>query len=212
MKAAIIGNGTVGDYDVIAEEIKKCDLIICADGGIRHLLRLGISPDIFMGDFDSCNFDDVEYSAFLEKAEIMRYNPMKDDTDMQLCIDCAIDRKCDDIALFGALGGRIDHELSNIFHLKYMLDKGVCGSIISEKNRIYITDNHLKIAKADGFKLSVIPLTPVADGITLKGLLYHLDNASLVQGTSLGISNEFLADTAEISVKSGVLLVFISKD
>lgn len=212
MKAAIIGNGTVGDYEIIADEIKKCDLIICADGGIRHLFRLGISPDVFIGDFDSCNFEDVRFSELLKNAEIVRYNPMKDDTDMQLCIDCAIERKCDEIILFAALGGRVDHELSNIFHLKYMLDKGVCGAIFSEKNRIYITDSHFEIEKQDGFKLSVIPLTSSASGITLKGLLYPLENASLIQGTSLGISNEFLADTAEISVKSGVLLVFLSRD
>ena len=212
MKAAIIGSGMVDNYTAFAEEIKKCNMIICADGGICHLINVDISPDVFIGDFDSCNEIDVKKRKLVSDTKFIQHNPVKNDTDMQLCIDYAIENGCDEIIMFAALGGRIDHELSNIFHLKYMLDKGVIGKIYSYSNRIMITDNNLKVKMEEGFKISVIPITSKASGVTLKGLKYLLENAEIIQGTSLGVSNEFDDEYAEIFVRSGLLLVIVSKD
>jgi len=55
-------------------------------------------------------------------------------------------------------------------------------------------------------------LPPVANGVTTKGLVYKLDNADLSFGTGLGVSNEFNDEKAVISVRKGLLLVFLSKD
>lgn len=211
MKAGIIGGGYIDDYADFKERLKECDLIICADGGIRHLIEIDVSPDVLIGDFDSCNRELVE-QHIMEKTKIYSHNPIKDDTDMQLCIDYALNNSCDEIVVFAALGGRIDHELSNILGLKYILDKGVIGTIYSKYNQIFITDSHIRILKKDGFKISVIPLTSIAEGVTIKGTYYTLENGDLRQGTSLGISNEFVSDYADVMVKNGVLLVVISKD
>ena len=212
MKAAIVGSGFVDNYIGFADELRKCDIIICADGGIKHLMNVDIPPHIIVGDFDSCDFDSVLKTGILKDSEVIRHNPVKNDTDMQLCIDLAIEKGCRELVLFAALGGRVDHELSNIFHLKYMLDNGIKGCIYSHHNRVYITNSAISIRREEGFKLSIIPLTPSAKGVTLKGLLYPLENADLSQGTSLGISNEFRDEIAEIYVEDGVLLVFVSKD
>ena len=212
MKAGIIGGGYIDDYADLGARLKDCDLIICADGGIRHLIEIDVPPDVFIGDFDSCNRDIAEKSVNLENTKIYSHNPIKDDTDMQLCIDYALNNGCDEIVVFAALGGRIDHELSNILNLKYILDKGAKGIIYSKYNEIYITDNNIIIPKKDGFKISVIPLTPIASGVDIKGTYYPLENGEISQGTSLGISNEFISEYADISVKNGVLLVIVSKD
>lgn len=212
MKAAIIGGGMVENYLAFAAEIEKCDLIICADGGIKHLINVGIPPHVFIGDFDSCEFNVAETHPILQNTEISRHNPIKDDTDMQLCIDYALTKGVSEIIIFAALGGRIDHELSNIYNLRYILEKGVFGMIYSDTNHIYITDKYLKIKREDGYKLSIVPLTSKVSGVNLSGLYYPLENAELSQGSSLGISNEFVNDYAEISVAEGVLLVILSKD
>ncbi len=212
MIAAIIGSGAVTDYAQLADEVKKCDYIICADGGIKHLINADIPPDVLIGDFDSCVFDEIKLNPILEGTEIHHHNPIKDDTDMQLCIDFALEKGYDDIRLFASLGGRIDHELSNIYNLKYIHQNRASGSIISDNDRIYITDSHIKVNRLDGYKLSLISLTDTSEGITLKGLYYPLADASLLQGSSLGISNEFVDDYAEIEVKNGLLLVILSKD
>jgi len=212
LKAAIIGSGAVSDYQLIAREIHKCDYIICADGGITHLIKMNISPDVVIGDFDSCDFNSVKDTPAIANAQIISCNPEKDDTDMQLCIDHALNIGFDNIVLFAALGGRVDHELSNIFHLEYIKSHGADGMIFSEYNRIYITDSALTIQREPEFKMSIIPLTERAEGVTLKGVYYPLHKATILRGSSLGISNEITASAAEISVDSGKLLVFHSKD
>ena len=212
MKAAIVSGGVVDDYKLFAREIKKHDIIICADGGIYHLINVNIRPHIFIGDFDSSSKDDV--AAFIENSDtkIITHIPEKDDTDTQLCINYAIENGFSEITLFACLGGRVDHQLSNILNLKYILDNGAKGVLFSENNIIYVTDNCIEIAKKPGYKLSVIPLTPVAEGVTIQGTKYPLNEHKMIQGTSLGISNEFDSEIAKIMVKSGVLLVIVSKD
>ena len=212
MKAAIIGGGVVDNYTTFAEEIKKCDFIICADGGIKHLINVDIPPNVFIGDIDSCDFKTIENLPIINNTEIILHDTVKDDTDMQLCIKWALNKGYNELTLFAALGGRIDHELSNLFNLKYILESNANGMIFSDTNRIYITDNKLSVKKEDGFHISLIPITDLVRGITLKGLAYSLENADLIQGTSLGVSNEFLDEYAEISITSGILLVIVSKD
>lgn len=212
MKAAIVGNGIVCDYDKFYEEIKKFDFIICADGGINHLIKVNVSPNVLIGDFDSCDFDSLSGLEILSNTEFNTYNPEKNQTDMHICIDYALEKGFDNIVIFAALGGRVDHELSNIFNLKYILDNGVTGMIVSENNDIYITNSTITINRKQDCKISLIPVTAEVTGITLKGLYYTLENATIIQGTSLGISNEFISDEAQITVESGCLIVVVSKD
>lgn len=212
MKAAIVCNGIIDDYSLIQKELSKFDFIICADGGIHHLIKLQIKPDVFVGDFDSCQYEKIRSHPIFENTAFFRHPVKKDATDTQLCIDYALENNYKDITIFAALGKRIDHELSNIFHLEYIKENGGEGSIFSEKNIIYMTDNHIRIKRHDGFKLSAVPLTSSVECVSSKGLAYPMDNILIKRGDSLGISNEFADDFAEISVLNGVLLVILSKD
>lgn len=212
MKAAIIGGGVVDNYITFAEEVKKCDYIICADGGIRHLINVNIPPDLFIGDKDSCDFDKIKNTSILKYTKVIFHNPVKDDTDMQLCIKWALDNNYNEIVLFAAIGGRVDHEISNIFNLRYILESGRKGMIFSDTDRIYLINNNITVKREIGYYLSLIPITTTVRGVTAKGVLYPLENKDLIQGTSLGISNEFISEYAEISVADGLLLVIVSKD
>ena len=46
-----------------------------------------------------------------------------------------------------------------------------------------------------------------ARGVTLTGLFYPLENANLESFFPLGVSNSFVDGTANVSVKSGTLLI-----
>lgn len=212
MRAAIVSGGKIEDYDLFSREIKKHDIIICADGGIYHLIKVNIRPHVFIGDFDSCSKNDV--TEFIKSADtkVISHAPEKDDTDTQLCIDYALSNGFLEITLFACLGGRVDHQLSNILNLKYILDKGAKATLFSKNNIIYITDDYIEIPKVPEYKLSVIPLTPVAKGVTISGTKYALCEHDIFQGTSLGISNEFDSQIAKIKVHDGTLLVIVSKD
>ena len=71
-KAVIVSGGTVDNYSFYSE-ILKDKYIICADGGIYLLQKLNIKPDMFLGDFDSCNFDEIKKTGFLDGCKDIKY-------------------------------------------------------------------------------------------------------------------------------------------
>ncbi len=75
-------------------------------------------------------------------------------------------------------------------------------------------DRGMTLARKEQFGtyVSLIPYTECVEHLTLKGLKYPLTDACLRGFCSLGVSNEIVADTAEISFESGLLLVVESKD
>ncbi|HZK28345.1 MAG TPA: thiamine diphosphokinase [Thermoclostridium sp.] len=211
MNVLIVGSGTVGAIEIIKELSDKSDLLICADGGARYFYKARIMPDILLGDFDSIN---PEIQALYQKSniEIIRFPSHKNYTDMELAIDCAIEKGASTIYLVGAVGSRMDHTLSNIHLLHKITDAKAKGVIIDQNNYIYIVTDHIKLKRKQGFFVSLVPATPVVEGVTTKGLAYPLKDAKMVMGTGLGISNEFTLDSAEVSIKKGRLYVMVSKD
>ena len=65
--------------------------------------------------------------------------------------------------------------------------------------------------EAEGI-LSGFCLGPDAEGVTLSGLKYPLENGALTAGFPLGVSNHFVGENAEISVKKGSLLVIWQRE
>ena len=212
-KKAVIVSGGKFENAEFYREILNDKYIICADGGIYLLKKLNIKPNMFLGDFDSCNFDEIKKSGFLDECEdIRKFKIEKNATDTHIAVDFAIEKGFRDITLIGALGGRIDHSLANIMLLKYMLEKGAKGTVLNEKNTVFLTNESVVVPPENGRHISLIPLTEKVCGLTLKGLKYPLCDFDLEMGDSLGISNEFTAENAEIAFKNGLLLVVTSTD
>ncbi|MBA3704221.1 MAG: thiamine diphosphokinase, partial [Rubrobacteraceae bacterium] len=55
--------------------------------------------------------------------------------------------------------------------------------------------------------VSIFPLSGPAAGVTLEGLEYPLENATLEPGDTLGFHNELIGNEARVSVGKGALLV-----
>lgn len=58
--------------------------------------------------------------------------------------------------------------------------------------------------------LSLFSLGEKADGVTISGMKYELENAVLTNDFPIGISNEFIGEEAMISVEEGELVCMIS--
>lgn len=180
------------------------EYIICADGGYDNALRFGLRPNLLVGDMDSI-------TALPSGVEIIPVPAEKDDTDTMLAVKLAIERGFDTITILGGVGGRLDHVFANIQTLLYCAEHGVEAVLAGVKNSAFIIINTTKSlqAKKDYF-VSVFSLSPFSDGVTLKGLRYPLVDAHVVNSFPIGVSNEFREDTAQITVKSGTLLVILS--
>lgn len=211
MKAVIISNGEIRDYQYHKKYIDDADLVICVDGGARHLRKLGIKPHVLLGDFDSISGEDYRY--YKETGvELLSFPAEKDMTDTELAVDYAMDKGCSSVVIIGGFGTRMDHSLANIFLLKKMLDKGVKGIIADELNEITLINDSIEMRREEGLKITLMPLGGKASGISTKGLYYPLENAVMEMASTRGISNEFADDWAEVTVKEGLLLVIKSRD
>ena len=103
----IVSGGRLGDQSFFREKIAKMEncLIICCDGGARHLWKTGIKPDVIIGDMDSIEPDHLaSYSK--QGVKIIKYPVNKDFTDTELALDYALGLKPEAIFIWGALRRR----------------------------------------------------------------------------------------------------------
>ena len=203
MKCFIVGNGEISDYKWLSSKVKNyCpDLIIAADGGFNHLQKAMITPDVLLGDFDS-----IEKLPQSNSFEILTFPKEKDFTDIELAVECAIEKGCDSICLAGATGSRLDHSIANIFLLRKLCTSGIESEIIDEHHKIFIIKEHKTLYGYEGSLLSLLPLDPIVKGVTLKGFKYPLENASIRMGDTIGTSNIVVSKNCQIIVNDGLLL------
>lgn len=197
-RAVLMAGAAVKDYDFFTP--MPDDFVICADGGYRHALRLGIVPKVLVGDFDSLE------APRPSGAEILQFPPEKNETDLQLAMQCAIDRGYRHIYVLGAFGGRVDHFLGNISLMKWATDRGATVVMEDANTRLYMTKSKLFVPKSENRYLSILPFSGDAQ-VSLKGVKYPAEKTWFLSGETLGISNEITADAAEIIVHAGMVLV-----
>lgn len=196
MRAVIIGNGDIKNYEYIKSKIKENDFIICADGGYNHAVKMNINPDVLIGDFDSAEgFESVE--------DRIEYPVRKDYTDGELAVMYAVEHGYDEITLIAMSGDRFDHTMADVL----LLDKCKRGVLIDDNNEIYLLKDELLIKGRKGQTLSIIPVKGDACGLVTEGLEYSLRGETLYFASSRGISNVMLADECRIKIKSGMALV-----
>ncbi len=199
--AYIVG---AGDFTTRGLAPGRGDILIAADGGFDSLHRLGIRPQIVLGDMDSI-------TRLPKGVARLRFPPKKDLTDMALALDFAKARGFGQFRLYGATGGRLDHSLANLQTLAGLAREGFCGVIVAPGITIYaLANGTLRFPPLKpGTVVSVFCQGGEALGVTLKGLKYPLTEARLDPFTPLGVSNEATGQPFYVSVGQGVLLVTI---
>ncbi len=210
MKAVVFANADINDYSFCEEYIKDA-VIICCDGGMRHAMRLGITPDYIVGDFDSVSADVLEYYK-RQDIELKQVPCRKDETDMELGIRHAAEIGADDITLIGGIGSRMDHTLANVFQLIRINKLGITGRLVNENNIITICTGEARINGKKGDLVSFVPITPEVRGVTTYGLEYPLDRATLYMDSPLGVSNVMEGSEAGYTFEEGMALIIKAKD
>jgi thiamine pyrophosphokinase len=207
MNAVIFANGELNKTSVVDDVLKASGLIIAADGGARHCLDLGITPQVVIGDLDSLSASDLE-DLKNQGSSIIRHPSRKDHTDLELALLYALQSEAEEIIVLGALGKRWDQTLANL-----LLPAGEEFS----QTTIRLVDGHqeinlirpgktLEIRGRAGDIVSLIPLWGDADGITTRGLEYPLENGSLKFASTRGISNVLLEQKAQVKLNQGLLI------
>lgn len=204
-RALIIG----ASDDVPARAPSTCgSLVICADGGLHHAQRWGITPHVVVADLDSA-VGDVEGWCREHGVEFLRFPVEKDKTDSELAVDTALARGATALTLTGVWGGRVDHSLANLGLVYRLAQAGTQAEILTGSARLFSLCGTATLELEVGQVISLLPLTETCRGVTIQGVYYPLRNASLRRGSTLGVSNVAVAEVVEVTCAEGVLLVVL---
>ena len=85
------------------------------------------------------------------------------------------------------------------------------------KNSMQLLDsescNSILLTHTSAYRyFSLVSLDSIADGVSITGAKYNLDNASISRASTLCISNEIILNQAHISVHHGKVLLIRSGD
>jgi thiamine pyrophosphokinase len=181
-------------------------MVLCADGGSRHALALGLTPSALVGDLDSIDQED-EAALASANVEIIPYPDDKDETDLELALSYALRHDPSAIVIVGALGKRLDHTLGN---LSLLLDPRLTGRdcrLDDGVEQAFFCHSRSTLTGAAGDLVSLVPWGGPAVGVHTAGLRWSLEGDTLYPERSRGISNEMQAGSASVWLESGLLLV-----
>ncbi len=176
------------------------DIIICANGGYRVASLLGVTPDLVIGDLDS-----VPESKIEDGVEVIRYPQEKDFSDFELALRRAVDSGTEHVFVYGALGGRPDHQIINILILA---NSPVPVTSVEEHALLFNVSDSLSITGRKGCTCSLLTLEHGCRVLEMKGFRYALENEELFP-SSRGLSNVIESDEAHIAVSQGTLIVIV---
>jgi thiamine pyrophosphokinase len=207
LRAVIFANGDLNDPLSARERLQPDDLLIAADGGARHFLRLGITPHLVIGDFDSLDAGELDSLENLG-VKLVRYPSRKDFTDLELAVRHAVEAEANEILILAALGARWDQTLANVLlaashELRTANIRLVDGS---QEIRLLRGGEKLELTGRAGDTVSLIPLGGDVYGVSTEGLEYPLNKEKLFFGSTRGVSNVMNGDSAGVSMQEGMLL------
>lgn len=203
MIVTIVTGGDFINASLLFKYTKIADFVIGVDRGVEELLKLNISMDIAIGDFDSIDNKELLKSDLVK--EINKLNPIKDISDTHAAVEYAISKGPERIYILNATGTRMDHTLSNISLLKEISENGIQAYILDNHNRLRFGEKKNVIKKEYDY-VSVIPLEEKIRVSTV-GFLYEVKDLELNYSQSRFLSNELKEDKAFIEIEGRALII-----
>jgi thiamine pyrophosphokinase len=204
-RAFIFANGDVKDYARLKACLRPDDLLVAADGGLHHMHAMGLLPHVLLGDLDSVTPTEVEEAGQLG-VRVIQYPVDKDETDLQLAIDLAVEEGCSQVVIGGGRGGRRDQTMGNIFLLQQPSHPGLSLRLDDGSEEVFLISSAADIQGTAGDTVSLLPLGGPAFDVKTDELKYPLDYEKLFPEKTRGISNVMLANHARVSISRGLLI------
>ncbi len=205
MRTVIIANGPCPTPETVRRWLHRGDRLMCADGGARHALALGLRPDVVIGDLDS--LDEAAQSQLQAMGTRLIVHPAaKDETDLELALLLAQQEGATELVILGGFGGRLDQTIANVLLLTLPQLKGLPVRLVDGDQEAFVIHGEAILHGRPGDTLSLIPLGGDAEGIVTEGLLYPLRGDALRSGPARGVSNVFTAETVRVTLEHGTLL------
>jgi thiamine pyrophosphokinase len=200
----VVSGGEAPSRDAVSA-VPEGATVVVADRGLEHAEALGLEVAVAVGDFDSASPEAV---AAAERAgvRIERHAAEKDETDLELALDAAIELRPARILVLAGRGGRLDHELSSLLLLAVEKYASAQVDALVGEAKVHVVRGARELEGVPGELLTLVPAHGAAEGIRTDGLAYPLQGETLDAGSTRGVSNVFVDSTARVAVERGVLL------
>jgi thiamine pyrophosphokinase len=160
--------------------------VIAADRGMIHAAVLGITPELWVGDFDSAGSE-----LTIQYAHVQRqvHSPEKAATDGGLAIAVARECGASEFILVAGFGGQADHTLGHFGQILHLAKSGLSSFITSGAEEAYpIIPGSREIHIPEQSRLSIVPFTDLI-GLDLEGVKWPLVKRHVPLGSTLTLSN-----------------------
>lgn len=204
METVLIFAGGNFPSESLDDELPEADLIVAADSGYDLAVAIGFRVDVLVGDLDSIQTEVLPGHVIVE-----RHPVDKDATDLELALSRVALEDPARIVVVGGAGGRVDHELAAALLLCAPDWTGIEIDWVTDRGWSHVVRGRRLIHGDVGSLISLIPVGGPAGDVTTKGLRWELNKATLLPGTTLGVSNIFDGPVADIRVETGCLLVVV---
>ena len=184
------------------------DLVIAADSGLGIALEAGFDVDGVVGDMDSVDEDQLRLVR-QRGAEVLQFPVGKDETDLELAIDVALESEPDELVVVGSPSGRLDHLIGWTRLVSSPRLRGIAVTAWLGSTVVLPVFDSRVFRGTPGATVSLFAEHGDARGVTTRGLRWDLNHQTLRSASSLGVSNEFETGTASVEVGSGVVAVVI---
>lgn len=171
--------------------------VIAADGGLDVCRRMGIRPDLWVGDGDSVSDEALAWAAGVPRDE---HPEDKDASDLELALQRAATFG-EDVVVLGGFGGRLDHLLINAA----VLAARPCRWL-GERATVWSVHDAVEVALVAGQVFSLLPWGGTAE-VSVSGARWDLERAELSPWSSRGLSNEAKGPVTLTVIRGVVLLI-----
>jgi|YelNatPaOPRAMG01_1025707.scaffolds.fasta_scaffold02967_8 thiamine pyrophosphokinase len=203
MRSVIFAGGDYDEDDFYRNVVTRFDLKIAADSGANFLERIGVIPDVLIGDMDSIEENTFD-SCKTNGAEIIKLPVEKDEIDTELALSEAEKRGSDVTFVAGAFGNRLDQTFG-VFRLMERFKGSV---LFNERLYAFVINAPLILESNPGELWSIIPLKKDVREVSLHGFKYELERKIMEYLRPYGISNESTGYEVSIDPGDGTLLIF----
>jgi thiamine pyrophosphokinase len=200
----VVSGGEAPSRDAVSA-VPEGATVVAADRGLEHAAALGLEVAVAVGDFDSASPEAV---AAAERAgvRIERHAAEKDETDLELALDVAIELRPARILVLAGRGGRLDHELSSLLLLAVEKYASAQIDALVGEAKVHVVRSARELEGVPGELVTLTPAHGAAEGVRTDGLAYPLRGETLDAGSTRGVSNVFVESTARVALEHGVLL------
>lgn len=188
----LIGAGPV-DQETVAAVLPFVGHVVCADGGLRHARRFGVSVDLIIGDLDSAETADFADTRVIQMDD-------QNTTDFQKCLSRI---SAPMVIAIGFLGGRLDHQMAAFSALLKTTSRVV---LVDDTTCVGIVWKGFRVDVPRDAQVAFYPLVPVV--ATMAGVKWPVADTTLAPDGVISTSNHALggAVTAEVD-RHGLLFM-----